>query len=154
MTCLATTTRPWFVMGILAAAPVLAVETVMAPSSAQVYFVHLKAGDEVTSPFKVMFGLSGMGVAPAGVNPIDFKQVGHHHLFINSSIKPGMSGLPIPTDDQHLHYGQGQTETMLSLKPGTHTLQLVFCDPHQRLHYPVIASEKITIQVTEKDHEN
>lgn len=37
------------------------------PSGAKVYFINLKDGQEVSSPFLVQFGLSGMGVAPAGV---------------------------------------------------------------------------------------
>ena len=59
--------------------------TVMAQSTpsaegATVYFVNLEDGATVTSPFKVIFGLSGMGVAPAGTEK---ENTGHHHLFIN-----------------------------------------------------------------------
>jgi hypothetical protein len=35
------------------------------PPGAKVYFINLKGGAEVDSPFLVQFGLSGMGVALA-----------------------------------------------------------------------------------------
>ena len=127
---------------------------VIAPETAKVYFVHLKDGDVVTSPFKVVFGLIGMGVAPAGVDPAVYKHVGHHHLFINSDITEQMSGHAIPSDNQHLHFGNGQTETVLSLDPGTYTLRLVVGDPYHRIHQTVVASERITIQVQESHHED
>src|ERR1051325_852741 len=37
------------------------------PPGAKVYIINLKDGVRVKSPFLVQFGLSGMGVAPAGV---------------------------------------------------------------------------------------
>jgi hypothetical protein len=49
------------------------------------YFINLKDGDAVTSPFKVQFGLSGMGVAPAGVQA---PNTGHHHLIIDTQLSP------------------------------------------------------------------
>ncbi len=126
----------------------------IAPEGAKAYFVHLNDGDVVTSPFKVIFGLTGMGVAPAGVDPAVFKHVGHHHLFINSDVTAEMSGQPIPSDDQHLHFGKGQTETVLSLEPGAYTLRLVIGDPYHRIHQTMVASDRITIQVKENNHEN
>ena len=50
----------------IAAAATANAETA-APPNAVVYFINLKDGDAVKSPFKIQFGLSGMGVAPAGV---------------------------------------------------------------------------------------
>jgi hypothetical protein len=57
------------------------------PPNALVYIVSPKDGDTVTSPFRVQFGLSGMGVAPAGV---ETPNTGHHHLLIdaNESLDP------------------------------------------------------------------
>jgi Domain of unknown function (DUF4399) len=43
-------------------------------------FISPKDGDTVVSPFRVQFGLSGMGVAPAGV---DTPNTDHHHLLID-----------------------------------------------------------------------
>jgi len=37
-------------------------------------------------------------------------------------------GAPLPATDKILHFGKGQTETMLTLTPGKHTLELVFAD--------------------------
>ena len=45
-----------------------------------VYFVNLSDGATVSAPVKVVFGLRGMGVAPAG---IDKKGTGHHHIFLD-----------------------------------------------------------------------
>ena len=46
----------------------------------KVYFINLEDGDIVESPFLIQFGLSGMGIAPAGT---DRANTGHHHLLIN-----------------------------------------------------------------------
>ena len=96
-----------------------------APANAKVYFVNLKDGATVKSPVKVVFGLSGMGVAPAG---IEKAKTGHHHLLIDRpALGKGPDGADelsanIPADENHKHFGGGQTETMLTLKPGKHTL--------------------------------
>lgn len=121
-----------------------------APAGAKVYFVNLKDGDTVSSPVKVVFGLSGMGVAPAG---IEKAKTGHHHIFVNRPpLGKGPDGKDeleanIPADDQHRHYGGGQTEAMLDLKPGKHTLQLVLGDQNHIPHNPPVASDVITITV-------
>ena len=49
-------------------------------ADSKVYFINLEDGDRVESPFLIQFGLSNMGVAPAGT---DRKNTGHHHLLIN-----------------------------------------------------------------------
>ena len=102
-----------------------------APPNASVYIISPKDGDTVTSPFKVQFGLSGMGVAPAGV---DKPNTGHHHLLIDVS-DPLDPNEPIPQDKAHLHFGAGQTEAFIELPPGEHTLQLVLGDwSHRSIH--------------------
>ena len=117
------------------------------PASAQVYFVNLVDNQEVRSPFRVVFGLRGMGVAPAGVDNKAFKHIGHHHLFINAVLTDEIRNSFIPFDDQHRHFGKGQTETELDLPPGKYTLMLVFGDAYHAVHNPVVASETITIEV-------
>ena len=92
-----------------------------APSNASVYIISPKDGDTVTNPFRVQFGLSDMGVAPAGV---DKPNSGHHHLLIDVN-EPLNLNEPIPLDKIHLHFGAGQTEALIELPPGKHTLQLV-----------------------------
>jgi hypothetical protein len=49
--------------------------------------------------------------------------------------------------DQVKHFGKGQTETTLTLKPGKHTLQLIFADWKHQPFNPSISSDKITITV-------
>ena len=113
-----------------------------APEDASVYFVSPAHGEVVASPLKVVFGLSGIGVAPAGV---DRENTGHHHLLIDTDL-PDMA-LPIPADDNHRHFGGGQTEVVIELAPGEHTLQLLLADFAHRPHSPPVVSERITITV-------
>jgi hypothetical protein len=113
------------------------------PPNAFVYIISPKDGDTVASPFRVQFGLSGMGVAPAGV---DAPNAGHHHLLIdaNESLDPNE---PIPQDKKHLHFGAGQTEALIELPPGKHTLQLVLGDWSHYLFRPPLLSDVITVNV-------
>jgi hypothetical protein len=90
----------------------------------------------------VRFGLVGMGVAPAGTV---LEATGHHHLIIDAPLPP--MDQPLPKDDTHLHFGKGQTETVIKLAPGKHTLQLVLGDANHIPHQPPVVSEKITITV-------
>ncbi|MCG8561991.1 MAG: DUF4399 domain-containing protein [Hyphomicrobiales bacterium] len=120
-------------------------EQTPANPKAKVYFINLKDGDTVKSPFLVQFGLSGMGVAPAGVE--DIKNTGHHHLIINEKIEGDELSQPIPADDKHKHFGGGQTEAMVELPAGTHILQLVLGDWSHIPHNPPIMSERITVTV-------
>jgi hypothetical protein len=115
-----------------------------APPNAVVYFINLKDGDSVKSPFKVQFGLSGMGVAPAGVEK---PKTGHHHLLVDATLTPEQAKEPIPADEHHLHFGGGQTETTLTLPPGRHTLQLVLGDWSHVPFDPPIVSPVITVDV-------
>ena len=119
---------------------------------ARVYIVNLEDGAQVSSPVKVVFGLSGMGVAPAGTEK---ENTGHHHLLIDRApLGQGEDGADelsygIPADENHLHFGGGQTETMVELAPGAHTLQLVMGDLGHVPHSTPIVSEVITITVTD-----
>ena len=112
------------------------------PQGAKAYIISPMDGATVSSPVKVQFGLQGMGVAPAGV---DKAKTGHHHLLINTDA-PALDK-PIPSDANHKHFGGGQTEVMLDLKPGKHTLQLLLGDKGHVPHNPAVLSEKITITV-------
>jgi hypothetical protein len=91
------------------------------------------------------FGLRGMGVAPAGV---DVPNTGHHHLLINRApFGSDDEGFGIASDDNHRHFGAGQTEVTLELPAGTHTLQLVLGDLNHVPHDPPVTSEVITVTV-------
>jgi hypothetical protein len=134
----------------LALSPVAwAGETPSAPNTKQ-YFVNLSDGDTVSSPVKVIFGLSGMGIAPSGV---ENENTGHHHILLDRApIGEGEDGeeefeYGILADENNIHYGKGQTETVLDLAPGEHTLQLVLGDALHVPHNPPIFSERITITV-------
>jgi hypothetical protein len=117
---------------------------------AKVYFVNLEDGQTVSSPVTVVFGLSGMGVAPAGTEK---DNTGHHHLLIDRpALGQGGDGadefeISLPADDNHRHFGGGQTEVTLDLSKGRHTLQLVLGDYGHVPHATPIMSEVITINV-------
>lgn len=114
-----------------------------APEGASATIVSPADGATVTSPVTVVFGLTGMGVAPAGV---EHANTGHHHLLVDVDALPDLDK-PIPADANHIHFGGGQTEVKLELKPGTHSLQLLLGDHYHIPHNPPVLSEKITITV-------
>jgi hypothetical protein len=109
---------------------------------ASLYFISPQDGETVTGKLTVRFGLAGMGVAPAGVTTAG---TGHHHLIVDAPLPP--MNLPIPKDEKHLHFGNGQTETTLELAPGEHTLQLVLADASHVPHDPPVISKQIRITV-------
>jgi hypothetical protein len=115
-----------------------------APAGAAVYFIEPQDGAIVSNPVRVVFGLRGFGVAPAGIERAD---AGHHHLLIDTELPP--LGAPIPADDRHRHFGLGQTEAELTLPAGEHRLQLLLGDHLHVPHDPPLMSEPVTIQVTE-----
>jgi len=128
----------------LVASPTVALAETAATPGAAVYIIGPKDGDTVTSPFKVQFGLTGMGVAPAGVEK---PNAGHHHLIIDTTLSPQELKEAIASDAQHIHYGGGQTEAMVTLPPGKHTLQLVLGDWSHIPFNPPIVSPVITVTV-------
>ena len=116
-----------------------------APDSARVYISEPVDGQTVPETFTVKFGLSGMGVAPAGV---DVENTGHHHLLVDVEGLPDLT-TSLPKSDRLRHYGGGQTETELSLPPGNHTLQLVLGNSLHIPHDHPVISEKVRVLVRE-----
>ncbi|MDD9863534.1 MAG: DUF4399 domain-containing protein [Gammaproteobacteria bacterium] len=114
----------------------------LAPENTVLYFITPANGETAASPVAVRFGLRNMGVAPAGVMR---EGTGHHHLLVNTTPPP--LDRPIPNDEHHLHFGKGQTETMLELPPGRHTLQLLLGDHNHVPHIPPLLSKRISITV-------
>lgn len=112
-----------------------------APTDAKVYFIEPKDGAEVGESFTVKFGLAGMGVAPAGT---ERENTGHHHLLIDAKELPPMDK---PLGSNVTHFGNGQTETVLNLPKGRHTLQIIFADKLHVPHNPPLLSERITVVV-------
>jgi hypothetical protein len=113
------------------------------PAGAEVYIVSPKDGAKVKSPVTVVFGVKGMGIAPAGIK---FDNTGHHHLLVDAEAPADLS-LPIAANEHSLHFGKGQTETSLTLTPGKHTLQLLFGDSLHVPHDPALLSKPVTITV-------
>jgi Domain of unknown function (DUF4399) len=113
------------------------------PANVRVYIISPQNGAKIKGPVTVVFGLSGMGIAPAGTQ---VENTGHHHLLIDTDL-PADVGLPLPANDNIRHFGKGQTETTLTLAPGKHTLQLVLGDHLHIPFLPVVSSQKITITV-------
>lgn len=112
------------------------------PANAKVYFISPQNGATVSSPVTVKFGLSGMGVAPAGTEKA---KTGHHHLLIDQKLADYNAA--IPSDKTHRHFGGGQTETTVELSPGQHRLQLILGDHNHIPHKPPVQSQVITITV-------
>jgi Domain of unknown function (DUF4399) len=112
------------------------------PSDAYAYIGYPNDGQVVPAnkPFRVWFGLRFMGVAPKGVK---YPNTGHHHLLIDTDLPP--MDQEIPSDRHHLHFGAGETETMIQLPPGKHTLQLLMGDDMHMPHNPPVYSKKITV---------
>ncbi len=113
------------------------------PAPAQsVWFVEPRDGATVTSPFKVVFGVRGMAVEPAGeIKP----NAGHHHVLINLDSIP--AGEPIPVNTWHMHFGKGQTEAEIRLPPGNYKLTMQFANGAHVSYGPAMAA---TIKITVK----
>lgn len=111
-----------------------------------VYFVNLRDGDKVTSPFRIAFGLVGMGVAPAGVK---IANTGHHHLLVNQKLTNEMMIKALPFTEHYRHYGKGETEAIVDLPVGKHTLRLLFADADHKPYY--VSSKEITIEVVARN---
>lgn len=117
------------------------------------YFVNIKSGDKVHSPFRVGFVVSGMGVAPVKAGKLD--NTGHHHILID--VKETFdASTPIPFDKpgeyqkQHYkHFEKGETETVLDLPAGRHTLKLLFAD-FNNMPITNVVSREIYIDVVER----
>ena len=116
------------------------------PKDARISILSPKTGTTVTSPVTIKFGSKNLTVAPAGdKTPMS----GHFHLLIDQALPADLS-VPLPANDNILHYGKAQTEATLDatkLPPGKHTLQLVMGDGSHIPHSPALVSKKITITV-------
>ncbi|MDP9013690.1 MAG: DUF4399 domain-containing protein [Pseudomonadota bacterium] len=115
-----------------------------AATDAAVYFIAPHDGEKIHGPVTVRFGLKGMGIAPAGIK---FDNTGHHHLLVDTDVSEIKLDASLPATDKIVHFGKGQTETVLTLPPGKHTLELVFADWQHVSFDPPLTSKKITITV-------
>ena len=91
-----------------------------------VFFKNIQTGDTLSSPFLVKMGVEGMGVELAGEKNY---LMGHHHIIINSDFIA--DGDIVPADEQHIHFGAGQTEFQLDdfiTIAGNYSLTLQFAN--------------------------
>ena len=114
-----------------------------APADARVYIIEPLDGATVPQTFTVKFGVEGIDIAPAGT---DQPHSGHHHLLVDIATLPDLT-VPLPANEHILHFGKGQTETQLTLAPGSHTLQLVFANYLHIAQKPALVSKRITVTV-------
>jgi hypothetical protein len=108
----------------------------------RVFFVEPADGASVKSPVKLVFGVEGVEVKPAGdLTP----NSGHHHVIVDT---PSLdAGVTVPMDATHIHYGGGQTEAEMELAPGEHTLTMQLADFAHRSYGPGLsATIKITVE--------
>lgn len=115
-----------------------------APEGAKAHIISPADGATLSNPVTILFGLEGMGVAPAGA---EFDNTGHHHLLINTDPDSLDLDSGLPATDQVVHFGGGQTQVTKDLPAGTHTLQLLLGDWTHVPHDPRVMSDVITITV-------
>jgi hypothetical protein len=143
-----TPTRLAILVALLTLPPTVAsAQETKAPKDAYLYIISPADGETVKGAFWCRFGLRNMGVTHADDS---FANSGHHHLLIDAD-EPIDPGEPIPQDRNHLHYGAGETEALIELPPGEHTLQLVLSDAKHFNFDPPVISKKITITVSSAD---
>lgn len=115
-----------------------------ASEGANAYIASPADGSTVSNPVTIVFGLEGMGIAPAGT---EADNTGHHHLLINTDPSTLDMESGLPATDEIVHFGGGQTQVTKDLPAGTHTLQLLLGDWSHVPHNPPVMSEVITITV-------
>lgn len=115
--------------------------------TADAYFLNLEDGAKIETPYKLAFGLAGgWGLAPIS-SPAAGKS-GHHHLLVNRDL-PLDFKKALPFNDQYIHFGKGQMETVLTLEPGTYTLRLLLADDKHIPHF--VYSKPVKVTVTRKN---
>ena len=116
-------------------------------AAADATFTNLENGARIETPYVATFGLSGgWGLAPIS-SPVAGKS-GHHHLLINRDL-PLDFKQALPFNNQYIHFGKGQMETVLMLEPGDYTLRLLLADDKHLPHF--IYSKPVKITVTKSN---
>ena len=111
--------------------------------TAEAYFTNLKSGDTIETPFLLKFGLSGgWGLAPIA-KPMGGKS-GHHHLLVNRDLPLDFKAA-LPFNEQYIHFGKGQMETVLTLPPGAYTLRMLLADDKHLPHFVYSKPLKVTV---------
>jgi hypothetical protein len=120
--------------------------TACGKNKGKVYFGNLTDGAEVESPFTVEMMAENLVVEPAANGVQDGH--GHFHILVDTDVPRSMD--PVPNDPQHIHYGQGQSEAVLDLPVGEHTLTLQFAKGDHRPFDPQI-TQTIKVLVTKQN---
>jgi hypothetical protein len=132
-------------MKIFTLISVLALAGCQKKPAEEVYFVNLNNNAKVPKTFLAQFGVKGLEVKPAGQD-IENKHAGHHHILIDNPAEEIPEGQVVPMDAKSIHYGKGQTESILELTSGKHTLTLQFADGAHRSYGKRLA-KTITVYV-------
>ena len=122
-------------------------QTIPRQGTADAYFLNLEDGAQIETPYRLAFGLAGgWGLAP--ISSAVTGKSGHHHLLVNRDL-PLDFKKALPFNDQYIHFGKGQTETVLTLEPGVYTLRLLLADDK---HVPrFVFSKPVKVTVTRKN---
>lgn len=130
-----------------AAAPLHPWQTAVPRLTPEAYFTNLQTDAKIETPYLLKFGLSGgWGLAPI-TKPLAGKS-GHHHLLVNRDL-PLDFKQALPFNEQYIHFGKGQMETVLTLAPGTYTLRLLLADDKHLPHF--VYSKPLTVTVTKNN---
>lgn len=105
----------------------------------RVFFENLTDNQTVPTHFQIRFGAENLQVKPAGTD-IENKSAGHFHILIDDPMQSTPEGDIVPSDEAHIHYGKGETETFLTLPPGKHTLTIQFADGAHRSYGKALAA--------------
>ena len=97
--------------------------TATTPTGPNVRFVTPIDGATVPPTFTVVMTATDLVIEPAGEIQ---EGSGHFHILVDTDFVP--AGEVIINDEQHRHFGKGQSTTTLSLEPGVHVLRLQFAD--------------------------
>ncbi len=113
----------------------------------KVYFGNLENHAQVESPFKVEMKAENLIVEPAimGIR----EGAGHFHIIVDGPLSP--PGSPIAKNSTHIHYGNGESTTVLDLPVGEHTLGLQFAKGDHVAYDPPLI-QLITIMVTKQNN--
>ncbi len=112
----------------------------------KVYFGNLANFAQLESPFKVEMKAENLIVEPAIMGIKDGS--GHFHIIVDGPLSP--PGSPIVKNETHIHYGQGESETVLDLPVGPHTLVLQFAKGDHIPYDPALV-QLINITVTKQN---
>ncbi len=112
----------------------------------KVFFGNLQDGASIESPFRVQMKAENLIVEPATLGVTEGH--GHFHIIVDASLASPSE--PMNKDEKHIHYGAGQSESLLDLPLGKHTLILQFAKGNHVPYDPPIY-QQVEITVTKEN---